>query len=137
MIEIFLFIYCASLALSGLLLAWNLRSLHRQVHSIRFIRLNSNLKKLNLFWSINNERIETLNAESLQDDICSAYRSRWLMGLLGLASLPGFLLFFVLTLSLGLIKNRTFTFLINCQVSKDDSLSAEQIQNVLTEALTL
>ena len=131
MIEIFLFIYCSSLLLSGLLLIWNIQSVRRQLHSSELKTLNSNLKKINLFWSLSNDSLQLLETQSYENDHQMAYRSCFLTGLLGFASFPGFFLYLVLTLSLALVESKLKMGLLSSVLCKAENLPVDQVETIL------
>ncbi len=133
MIEILAIIYCSSLGLSSLLLLWNLNSLQSQLRSKELTQLNLNLRHVNLFWSLTDDNLKSLNESSIQKDAQAARRSCLMMGLLGLASLPGLLLYLVLTLSLSFVQSRRKKYIFKSELVKSSNLNAHQIKEILEQ----
>jgi hypothetical protein len=59
------------------------------------------------------------------------------MGLLGFASLPGFLLYLVLTISLSLVQSRRKKFIFESELVKASNLNEQQIKEIVEQFRSL
>jgi hypothetical protein len=133
MIEILAIIYCSSLALSSFLLIWNLNSIQKQLRSKQLAQINLNLRKENLFWSSTEENLKHLNESNPQADALSSRRSCLMMALLGFASLPGFLLYLIFTISLSIIQSRCKKYIFESELARTANLNGEQVRDIVAQ----
>jgi hypothetical protein len=134
MIEVLAAIYVTSFALSMMLVAWNYVVLSKQLRSESLSHINRNLKKIGMFWSVSSEDFSSLLESSIEKDASSALRSTLMLGILGLGSALGFVLLFVITLTMRLLKtNRRGRAVFHSALAKDPNLAPEQVQQLFQE----
>lgn len=134
MIEIVIGLWLISFILSMLLIAWNYKATLQQVSSQKLKALNHNLKKIGYYWSVSNENFDKYEEGIIEKDRSLALRSNLFLGLLGLASVLGFILLLAIILSLRfLIKNRRTTTVFHSALTEDENLSAEEVKKLFQQ----
>ena len=134
MIEVLAAIYVTSFILSMMLVAWNYVVLSRQLRSESLLSINSNLKKIGMFWSVSSEDFSSLHESSIEKDASSALRSTLMLGILGLGSALGFALLLVITLTMRLLKtNRRGRAVFHSALANDPNLATDQVQKLFQE----
>ena len=134
MIEIIASVYVTCLVLSGAIIFWHLSHLRRQLNSSGFQTLNQNLAKLGLFWSHSAGSLEKLSVLSIEEDRQKTLKSAMLLGLLGFASLPGFLLLLAVVLSLRYSSSsRKENKLLQGPLALEPNLAPEDIEPLIRQ----
>lgn len=123
-----------SFILSALVISWHLSFVRSSFNSKKYLILNQNLKKLNLFWSNTESNFVELHENSLAEDRKKALRTVALIGILAFASLPGFLLVLASVLSIRyLARPRKERFVFQSDLS-DKDLEIAQIKDLVGQA---
>lgn len=132
MVEILLGAWLASLVLSLPLTAWNIGSVLKLARSKKLLNLNENLKKLGLFWSITRENFQSLEQSNPEDDAKKSIRNFILLGALGLFSVLGLFILFVVTVSIHkLIRNRTAEQIFKSELAQKQNLEPKQVETLV------
>lgn len=106
----------------------------KKLQSKTLKNLNANLEKVNLFWSNSSNDFSPLSANAIENDASRTLRGTLLMGLLGLISVPGFLLLIALVLSIHMLaRSRKEIAIFNSPLVSDVSLPKEHIENLVKE----
>jgi len=138
MVEVIIAVWLSCFILSSALVTWNYLSTVKKLKSKSLIVLNQNLKKIDLYWSVSNENFEKLEADSVQRDMSQALRSSLFLGILGLASLIGFLLLLAIVISLKfLIKERRTITVFKSELTKNPDLSKKDVESLYQEFLQI
>lgn len=97
------------------------------------VTLNSNLKKIGLFWSEHHDRIETWEEGIEERDWQASARSFGLLGaMLSALSWGGFVLLLILIVSIrALARSRLEKNLFSSPLARESSLSPERVREIV------
>jgi hypothetical protein len=128
MVEIIVGVWVTSLIISIFVVSFNYHLTRQRLKSERLKTLNSNLAKVDLYWS------NSLTADAIENDATKTLRNTLLMGLLGLASLIGLIFLIILVLSLHfLARSRKEIATFRSHLATDKNLTASEVQNFVNE----
>lgn len=134
MIEIMLGVWAICFALSALTLAYGIFLTKKRLHSHKLQAINTNLAKVGLFWSNATSDFEVLQENSINEDQRKTLRSAWMAGLLGLGSVPGFLLLFAITISVHFIaRSRKENSTFQSALAANTQLSPQEVQVLVND----
>lgn len=102
-VEIMLGVWLVCFCLSALTLAINFHLTYRKMRSRALRNLNLNLEKVQMYWSNSAGNFAPLTSGAIEKDRKDTLRNAFLLGFLSLGSLPGFLLHFIIVVSLHLL----------------------------------
>ena len=129
MVEILIGAWVISLVLSVPLTMWNINSVLKISRSTELKTLNANLVKVGLFWSLSNETFWPLEELTPEEDFKKSVRGYLLLGALGLFSVLGLLILFVVSVSIHkLIRNRTAESVFKSELSRRPDLEVKSIE---------
>ncbi|QDK38172.1 hypothetical protein [Bdellovibrio sp. NC01] len=133
MIEIVLGVWFACLSLSAIVVSINFYLTRKQLQSRSLQILNQNLVKIDLFWSNSNADFNTLTENAIQLDARKTLRNTLLVGFLGIASVPGFLLLTAVVLSVRfLARSRKEVATFRSELAERD-LSKDEVERLVSE----
>ncbi len=134
MVEIMLGVWTVCFVLSMTVVAVNFNITKKRLHSSKLQILNANLEKIDRFWSNSQGDFCERLPNSIEEDKTKYLKNVLLTGFLGLGSVPGFVLLFLLVISshkLARSRKETATFLSDlAQVEIND---LEKIKKVVSE----
>ena len=134
MIEIILGIWVVCFFLSIMVLGINFHLMRKRLGSEKLKNLNMNLKKINMYWSNTAEDFLPLDSDSINKDEEKTLRNALFMGFFALGSLPGFILLFILILSIHfLAPSRKTVATFNSALAQKNALSQEEVQNLVKQ----
>lgn len=134
MIELIGGLWLASLFLSFLITASNVHYATKLSRSLKYKTLNYNLKKVGLYWNLNNESFTELGHSSPEAEAQKSIRSYIYLALLGLLSILGLFLLIITSYSLReLAKSRLTVAVFKSELTKNKELTAEQVRAFITE----
>lgn len=134
MVEIILVVYITCFTLSACLIAWQYSLVSRQLQSQSLQNLNTNLAKVGLFWSNEKSDFASLQEGSIEADQRKAKLTVLAVGLLGFASVPGFLLLLAVILSMRyLARSRKERAVFASRLIEDAILDATQVNGLVEE----
>ncbi len=134
MVEIMLGVWTICFVLSMTVVAVNFNITKKRLHSKKLQILNVNLEKIGLYWSNSQGDFCDRLANSVEDDKNKSLRNVLLTGFLGLGSVPGFILLFLLVISshkLARSRKETSTFL--SQLAQAELNDTEKIKKIVSE----
>ncbi|MNK01248.1 hypothetical protein D3C87_190430 [compost metagenome] len=134
MIEIIVGIWLLCFCLSMLTVGINFHLTRKKLSSKKLSTLNANLEKVELFWSSSLDDFSPLTSEALEKDTKATLRNSLLIGLLGLGSIPGFLLLLALVLSLHMLaRSRKEVATFRSPLSTDTNLSKQDVETLVSQ----
>lgn len=132
MIEIIAGVWLICLFLSLLTSAYSVYLTRKKLRSKKFQNINIHLQKIGMFWSNSAADFAILDTDSIINDENKSLRSAYMLGLLGLASIPGFLLLFVVTISIHFIAiSRKEQALFQSALAQSSTLEINEVQSLV------
>jgi hypothetical protein len=134
MIEIALGIWFTCFTLSMTVVSINFFLTRRQLQSPQLKTLNLNLQKIGLFWSNTNADFSAIAEDAIEKDAKKTLRNSLLIGFLGLASIPGFLLLTAVVISVRfLARSRKEVATFRSALTSDAALEKSDVENLVNE----
>ncbi len=134
MVEILIGAWLVSFILSIPLTAWNINSVLKVSRSPELKVLNENLGKLGLFWSLSNECIWRLEELTPEEDFKKSIRGYLLLGVLGLFSVLGLFILFIVSISIQkLIRNRSAEELFKSDLAQVKDLEVNRVEGLVQD----
>jgi hypothetical protein len=134
MVEIIVGVWLTSLIISIFVVSFNYHLTRKRLNSERLKTLNSNLAKVDMYWSNSLANFAPLTADAVETDAAKTLRNSLLMGLLGLASLIGLVFLIILVLSLHfLARSRKELATFRSLLATGKNLSPSEVQNLVNE----
>lgn len=132
MVEIILTVWLISLVLSLSLVIWKFIHTRRQINSKKSYVLNQNLQKVGLCWLPSQSNFGLWGPGVVERENFKALRGVALFGLLSFAGLVGFLLIFVVFMSMHfLVKDRKAAAVFSSDLVSVENLGSEEIQSLV------
>lgn len=134
MIEILLGVWFVSFCLSMMTLIYGFTLTRKKLHSSKLQNVNANLEKVGLFWSNAISDFAPLKENAVRLDQKKTLRSALMIGLLSLGSVLGFLLLFIVTISVHFIApSRKEKAMFRSALANDPNLTSDQVTRVVDE----
>lgn len=134
MIEIIVAVWITCFCLSMITVAFNYYFTRKKLFSNALKNLNVNLEKVGLYWSNSSADFLPLSLNSVQTDASKTLKNTFLLGALGLASVPGFLLLVITVLSIHLLaRSRKERATFNSALVQNSDLSRSEVENLINE----
>lgn len=134
MIEIVLGVWFTCLSLSIIIVSINYHLTRKQLQSRSLEVLNHNLSKVGLFWSNSNADFTPLTENAVQLDAKKTLRNTLLVGLLGIASIPGLLLLTAVVLSVRfLARSRKEVATFRSDLVETEDLPVEEVEKIISD----
>lgn len=129
MIEIVIGVWLGALALSLVVSGFNIYIVNKHLNSTKLKTLNKNLEKINLHWSYANSNFAPLSDGQIEADKKRSLRQAMGITLLGLLSIPGFLILLVAVASMHfLAKTRIEKAVLSSELAWDEALTKETVE---------
>lgn len=134
MVEIIVGVWLVSLVISIFVVSFNYQLTRKRLKSERLATLNTNLAKVEMYWSNSLADFAPLTEDAIETDAKKTLRNTLMMGLLGLASLIGLIFLIILVLSLHfLARSRKETATFRSPLATDKNLSPSEVKNFVNE----
>lgn len=134
MIEIIIGVWLASLLLSAIIVSVNYYLTLKRISSEPLTTLDFNLAKVGMFWSHTAADFSALTPQAIQRDAHRALRNSLLIGLLGLASVLGLIILFIVVISLHfLARSRKEMAVFRSSLVTDKTLSKYDVEQIMRE----
>lgn len=134
MVEIMAGVWLTSFCLSMITLGLNFHFTRKRLNSKTLKNLNSNLAKVNLYWSNSAGDFLPLTEDSVKLDASKTLRNTLFLGALGLASLLGFILLVVIVFSIHVLaRTRKEIATFRSPLALDPKLTAAEVTSLVNE----
>jgi hypothetical protein len=133
-IEIILGVWLVCFCLSAIVTRFGYYLTYKKLTSQSLSNLNTNLKKIHLFWSNSSSDFTPLTEGAVEADAKKALRTSLLVGFLGVASVVGFILLFLVVISVHfLARSRKERATFRSALTDDTSLSAQEVEALVQD----
>ncbi|HEX7673696.1 MAG TPA: hypothetical protein VF412_05970 [Bdellovibrio sp.] len=134
MVEIILAVWFTCFVLSMTVVSINFYVTRKQLRSKTLQTLNNNLQKIEMYWSSAASDFAVLSPGVIEQDAKKTLRNTLLVGFLGLASVPGFILLTAVVLSIHyLARPRREIAAFQSALAKNPSLSESDVKTLVHE----
>lgn len=134
MIEIIVGAWLGGLVLSILVTTLNVRYAIKLARSKSYTHLNSNLAKIEKYWSLTTESFKDLREGAIKDEEWLTIRNYIFMGLLGFLGILGFIFLAIISFSMQFLAKSRFTRRVfHSELTRTIDLTSEQVAQIVAE----